>query len=71
VLCQDIVIIDGRGDLQVAWTFPWPASGTPASFDGVIGGGTGDFSRAHGTFHATNLPDGTTQISVALNPADR
>ena len=40
VLCQDIVILDGRGDLQASWTVQWPAAGIPASFDGVIDGGT-------------------------------
>ena len=28
VLCQDIMILDGQGDLQASWTVRWP---TPAS----------------------------------------
>ena len=33
VLCQDIVILTGQGDLQASWTVQWPATGTsgPAS----------------------------------------
>ena len=60
VLCQDIIILDGRGDVQDSWTFRWPATGTqgPASFDGIIDGGTGSFRAAHGWFHAQALPGG-------------
>lgn len=41
VLCQDIIILPGQGDLEASWTVQWPATGTrgPASFDGVIDGG--------------------------------
>jgi hypothetical protein len=67
VLCQDIVILTGQGDLQVSWTLQWPASGTPASFDGVIDGGTANFAAAHGTFHAATLPDRDMLITAVLN----
>lgn len=68
VLCQDIVILIGQGDLQVSWTFQWPATGTrgPASFNGVIDGGTAHFAAAHGTFHAATLPDGDMQITAEI-----
>ena len=58
MLCQDIAVT-GRGDLQTSWTFRWPA-GTrgPASFNGIIDGGTGAFAAARGTFHAQNQPNG-------------
>jgi hypothetical protein len=59
VLCQDIAVLPGRGDLQTNWTFRWPASGQPpASFDGIIDGGTGAFAAARGTYHAQNQPNG-------------
>ena len=59
VLCQDIAVLPGRGDLQTSWTFRWPATGQPpASFDGIIDGGTGAFAAADGTFHAQNQPNG-------------
>jgi len=69
VLCQDIIILAGQGDLQASWTLQWPAAGTrgPASFDGVIDGGTGRFAATHGTFHAATLPDGNTQLTAVLN----
>ena len=69
VLCQDIIVLTGQGDLQVSWTFQWPATGTrgPASFDGVIDGGTGRFAAAHGTFHAATLPDGDLQITAVID----
>jgi len=69
VLCQDIVILTGQGDLQTSWTFQWPATGTrgPASFDGVIDGGTAHFAAAHGTFHAATLPDGDMQVTAVLD----
>ena len=68
VLCQDVIVLAGRGDLQASWTVQWPATGTrgPASFDGVISGGTGRFAAAHGTFHAATLPDGDMQITAVI-----
>jgi len=71
VLCQDIVILPGQGDLQASWTVQWPAAGTqgPGSFDGVIDGGTGRFAAAHGTFHAATLPGGDTQITAEIDAA--
>jgi len=73
VLCQDIVVLDGQGDLQTSWTFQWPAAGTrgPASFDGVIDGGTARFAAAHGTFHAATLPDGDLQITAVIGAGQR
>src|SRR5215469_8454675 len=60
VLCQDIAVLPGRGDLQTSWTVRWPRSGTqgPPSFNGVIDGGTGTFAAAEGTFHAQTQANG-------------
>ena len=68
VLCQDIVILDDRGDLQASWTFQWPATGTsgPSSFDGIIEGGTGQFQSSHGSFHATAVSNGVVEITANL-----
>ena len=73
VLCQDIITLTGQGDLQASWTIQWPAAGTrgPASFDGVIDGGTAHFAAAHGTFHAATLPDGDTQITAMIGTGQR
>jgi len=73
VLCQDIIILDGQGDLQASWTVQWPVTGTrgPASFNGVIDGGTGRFAAAHGTFHAATLPDGNMQITAVIDAGQR
>lgn len=73
VLCQDIVVLAGQGDLQTSWTFQWPATGTqgPASFDGVIDGGTGHFAAAHGTFHAATLSSGDMQITAVIDEGQR
>ena len=73
VLCQDIVILTGQGDLQVSWTVQWPATGTrgPASFDGVIDGGTAHFAAAHGTFHAATLPGGDVQVTAVIDAGQR
>jgi hypothetical protein len=73
VLCQDIVILTGQGDLQASWTVQWPATGTrgPASFDGIIDGGTAHLAAAHGTFHAATLPDGDVQITAVIDQGQR
>ena len=73
VLCQDFIILPGQGDLQASWTIQWPAAGTrgPASFDGVIDGGTAHFAAAHGTFHAAALPDGDMQLTAEIAPGRR
>jgi hypothetical protein len=73
VLCQDIVVLNGQGDLQTGWTIQWPATGNqgPPTFDGVIDGGTGRFSSAHGSFHAASLPDGKIRITIAVSDNDR
>jgi hypothetical protein len=73
VLCQDIIILNGQGDLQASWTVQWPATGTrgPASFDGVIDGGTAHFAAAHGTFHAAALPGGGMQITAVFGAGQR
>ena len=73
VLCQDIIILTGQGDLQASWTLQWPAAGTrgPASFDGIIDGGTAHFAAAHGTFHAATLPDGDMQLIAVINTSQQ
>ena len=57
--------------MQVSWSFRWPATGAqgPASFDGIVDGGTGAFATAHGTFHAHALPNGNLQITAAIGGA--
>src|SRR5262245_4151528 len=68
VTCQDIAVFDGRGDVQASWSVRWPATGStgPASFDGIIDGGTGAFTDAHGDFHAQARPGGDLQITATL-----
>jgi hypothetical protein len=68
VLCQAIVSFNGPGDVQASWSLRWPATGSqgPASFDGIIDGGTGAFADAHGTFHSRTLPDGDQQITATI-----
>lgn len=71
VLCQDIVVLTGQGDVQASWSLRWPATATqgPASFNGIIDGGTAAFAAAHGTFHAQALPNGDLQITATLGGA--
>src|SRR5215472_12150449 len=69
VLCQDIVILNGQGDVQASWAFRWPATGGhgPGSFSGIIDGGTGRFRAAHGSFRATALPGGGLRIVAVIS----
>jgi len=71
VLCQDILVLNGQGDLQASWTLQWPATGVPTSFDGVIDGGTSHFAAAHGSFHAATLPNGDMRITAVVNEDQR
>jgi len=73
VLCQAVILLTGQRDLQATWTCQWPATGTrgPASFDGVIDGGTAHFAAAHGTFHAATLPDGDMQLTAEIGAGQR
>ena len=71
VLCQDILVLNGQGDLQAIWTLQWPATGVPTSFDGVIDGGTSHFAAAHGSFHAATLPNGDMRITAVVNEDQR
>ena len=72
VLCQDIVVLNGQGDLQASWTLQWPAGhGVPSSFDGIIDGGTLHFAAAHGSFRAATLPDGDMRITAVINAGQR
>ena len=63
-----------RPGLARAWGgWRGPATGTqgPASFGGVIDGGTARFAAAHGTFHAATLPDGDMQITAVIDAGQR
>ena len=70
VLCEDMVSLTGRGDLHVTWTFQWPSapgSTGPTAWDGVVDGGTGSFSEAHGSFHAAPLASGDISITADIS----
>jgi hypothetical protein len=70
VLCEDMVSLTGRGDLHVSWTFQWPSapgSPGPTAWDGVVDGGTGAFSDAHGSFHAAALANGDISITADIS----
>lgn len=72
VLCQDIVVLNGQGDLQVSWTLQWPTGGrVPSSFNGVIEGGTSHFAAAHGSFHAATLPNRDIRITAVIDTDQR
>ncbi|MGA8726304.1 MAG: hypothetical protein WB565_14820 [Acidimicrobiales bacterium] len=68
-VCDDTVILKGKGDLRVGWTFKWPSSGTagPKAFDGIVLGGTGAYRNAAGVFHAVELPNNDLRIVARIN----
>jgi hypothetical protein len=72
VLCQDIIVLNGQGDLQASWTLQWPTGHRgPSSFNGIIDGGTGTFAAAHGSFHAATLPNRDMRITAVINAGQR
>jgi hypothetical protein len=68
VLCQDILTLTNRGDVLVSWQFTWGSSGQPpATFDGVVIGGTGIYRGVRGDFNAVDLPDHDVRITASLS----
>jgi hypothetical protein len=67
-LCDDTLIIDGKGDLHASWILQWPQSGAtgPNSFDGLVDGGTAAYRNATGDFHAVALAGGDIQITAIV-----
>jgi hypothetical protein len=61
-LCQAIVVLTGKGQIQASWLWiRWPRN-----FTGVIDGGTGAFAHAQGQFTATVLRNGALRITATL-----
>jgi hypothetical protein len=69
-LCDDTLVIDGKGDLHATWILQWPQSGAtgPNSFDGIIDGGTAGYRNVTGDFHAVALVGRDIQITAILKP---
>ena len=68
VLCDDMMMLSGKGDLRVSWTFQWPATGNagPSAFDGVVLGGTGAYRNAEGVFHAVALANHDQRLDATI-----
>ena len=67
-LCQTILVLPGRGQIQASWLWIDRNASTygPAHFNGVIDGGTGTFADARGKFSASLLPTGTLKFAATL-----
>jgi hypothetical protein len=67
-LCEDTLVIDGRGDLHASWILQWPRTGAtgPKGFDGIIDGGTAAYRNATGDFHAVALGGRDLQITATI-----
>ena len=67
-LCQTIVVLPGKGQIQASWLWIDRNASTygPAHFNGVIDGGTGTFADARGRFSASLLPTGTLKFAATL-----
>ena len=67
-LCQTIVVLPGKGQIQASWLWIDRNASTygPAHFNGVIDGGTGAFADARGKFSASLLPTGTLKFAATL-----
>jgi hypothetical protein len=60
-LCQTMVVLPGKGRIQVSYLFRWPSN-----YTGVVDGGTGTFAHAKGQFTGTTLRDGQFRITATL-----
>jgi hypothetical protein len=62
-LCQDTMVLSGKGQIEANWLWTdWPSG-----FTGAIDGGTGTFAHAKGQFTATPLAGGALRITARLN----
>ena len=61
-------MLSGKGQIQASWLWIGRNGSLygPPSFSGVIVGGTGAYSSAHGQFVAEVLPNGQLQLTAAL-----
>jgi hypothetical protein len=68
VLCDDVVTLQGEGNLHASWSYVWPTNSTtgPASFDGTIDGGTLHYAGASGTFHAVSQTDHDLVLTASI-----
>ena len=66
--CEVTLVLPGKGQIQASWLWIGRNGSLygPPSFSGVIVGGTGAYSSAHGQFDAEVLPNGELQLSAAL-----
>jgi len=66
--CEVTLVLSGKGQIQVSWLWIGRNGSLygPPSFSGVIDGGTGAYSSAHGQFDAEVLANGQLQLSAAL-----
>ena len=66
--CEVTLVLSGKGQIQASWLWIGRNGSLygPPSFSGVIVGGTGAYSSAHGQFDAEVLPNGQLQLSAAL-----
>ena len=62
-LCQDTMVLPGKGQIDTNWLWTdWPSG-----FTGAIDGGTGTFAHAKGQFTATPLAGGALRLTATLN----
>ena len=66
--CEVTLVLPGKGQIQASWLWIGRNGSLygPPSFSGVIVGGSGAYSGAHGQFDAKVLPTGQLQLSAAL-----
>jgi ABC-type transport system substrate-binding protein len=62
-LCQDTVVLPGKGQIEANWLWTdWPSG-----FTGAIDGGTGTFAHAKGEFTATPLAGGALKLTATFD----
>lgn len=62
-LCQVILVLPGKGQIEAHWLW----TNWPSGFTGVVDGGTGIFAHANGEFTGTPLAGGTLKVRAMLN----
>jgi hypothetical protein len=69
VQCEYVEVFAGKGEFSVTWLWIHRTQSAygPPHFSGIITGGNGAYTGAHGEFHATVLANGDLRVNGQID----